>query len=61
MATKQKYEVIFNDKRKKYEVMKGAGVLLASDTEESANAYMDHCKNYPFVGVQRKPVTTKKK
>jgi hypothetical protein len=61
MAAKQKYEVIFNDKRKKYEVLKGVTVVLSSDKEESAINYMNHCRNYPFVEVQRKPVTVKKK
>lgn len=48
MATKQKYEVRFNSKRKKYEVLKAGNVFISSDSEERATYLMSVFKNYPF-------------
>jgi hypothetical protein len=48
MATKQKYEVRFNSKRKKYELLKAGNVFISSDSEERANHLMSVFKNYPF-------------
>lgn len=50
MATKQKYEVVFNKKRNRYEVLKAGFIILSSPTEESALNYVAHCKNSPFIG-----------
>lgn len=51
MATKQKYEVLFNKRRKKYEVFKAGIKILSSDTEEKAIYLMHVFKNYPFVSI----------
>ena len=51
MATKQKYEVLFNKKRKNYEVFKAGIKILSSDSEERATYLMHALKNYPFVSI----------
>lgn len=48
MATKQKYEVRFNSKRKKYEILKGGNIFISSDSEERAIHLVSVFKNYPF-------------
>lgn len=57
MATKQKYEVQFNKKRKKYELLKAGSVFISSDSEEKAVHLLSVFKNYPFA-PKLEPVET---
>jgi len=49
MGAKQKYEIRYNEKRKKFEALKGGSVILSSDSQEKIEHIMLAFKNYPFV------------